>query len=254
MTAPLIFDIKRATTADGPGLRTAVFFKGCNLRCTWCHNPEGQRAAAELAVFREKCIGCGACRTACATPEVCSACGACTACCPTEARRLYGRAYGTDELLDVIAADQIYYDATGGGVTFSGGECMLYPAFLAEMAGKCREKGISVAIDTAGHVPFASFEAVLPYTDLFLYDIKCLDPELHRRGTGVDNRLILSNLQQLQARGKQVLVRIPVIPDFNDGAELARIKEYCERHALTYETLPYHAMGESKARALSHRT
>lgn len=253
MTAPLIFDIKRATTADGPGLRTAVFFKGCNLRCYWCHNPEGVSPSAELAVFGERCIGCGACRTVCAAPEACSACGACAACCPTEARRLYGRTYGTDELLDVIAADQIYYDATGGGVTFSGGECMLYPEFLAEMARKCREKGISVAVDTAGHVPFTSFESVLPYTDLFLYDIKCLDPELHRRGTGVDNRLILENLQRLLARGKRVLVRIPVIPDFNDGAELTRVREYCQRHDLTYEMLPYHAMGESKAQALLPR-
>ncbi len=251
MRVPLVFDIKRATTADGPGLRTAVFFKGCNLNCYWCHNPEGKASQAQIAVFREKCMACGVCHAVCQSPVRCMACGSCVETCPTEARRLYGRAYDVDELFDVITADRIYFDATGGGVTFSGGECMLYPDFLTGIAKKCKEAGISVAIDTAGHVPFSSFETVLPYTDLFLYDIKCLDSELHRKGTGVGNHLILANLQALLARDKRIVVRIPVIPGFNDGQELVRIKEYCKTYGLTYETLAYHAMGESKARALA---
>lgn len=250
MTVPLIFDIKRASTADGPGLRTVVFFKGCSLRCYWCHNPEGQSPAAQLAVFEEKCIGCGACRTACETSDACMACGRCAAYCPADARFLFGKRYSAEALFDVIAADKSYFTATGGGVTFSGGECMLYPDFLAEVAKKCKESGISVAVDTAGHVPFEAFRTVLPYVDLFLYDIKCIDPALHLRGTGADNILILANLEGLLAAGKEVLVRIPVIPHFNEGAELTRIKDYCRSKKLMYETLAYHAWGESKARAI----
>ena len=247
MLVPLIFDIKRASTVDGPGLRTAVFFKGCNLDCFWCHNPEGKAPHAELAFFEGKCIGCGSCRAHCTgRPD----CGACTEVCPASARRLYGRAYTPDELLDVITADRPYFDATGGGVTFSGGECMLYPDFLAMLAKKCREAGISVAIDTAGCVPYSHFERVLPYTDLFLYDIKCLDPVLHARGTGRDNALILENLERLRKTGKEILIRTPVIPDFNEGEELDRIRAFCAERGLRAELLPYHAFGTDKKRAL----
>lgn len=250
MSAPLVFDIKRAATKDGSGIRTVIFFKGCPLDCYWCHNPEGKRAQAELALFRERCDGCGACRRLCKSPDGCTLCGECVRTCHTGARRLYGAKMTEEELLAVILEDLPYYEATGGGVTFSGGECLLYPDTVASLARKCKEKGIHVAVDTAGYVPFSAFETVLPYVDLFLYDIKALDPALHVRGTGKDNASILSNLDALLSRGARVLVRIPVIPGFNDGEELARIRAYCEEKHLPYECLSYHAYGESKREAL----
>ena len=256
MKNPLIFDIKRASTPDGPGLRTVVFFKGCNLDCFWCHNPEGKQAVAQVAYFREKCIACGACQAACQRKgEPCEACGACVKLCPADARKIYGKSYEPDELFAILAADQAYFDATGGGVTFSGGECMLYPEYLTELAKRCREQKISVAVDTAGCVPYASFEMLLPYVDLFLYDVKCLDPVLHQRGTGRDNAQILKNLDRLQAERKGVIVRVPVIPDFNEGAEVERIVAFCQNRGLPVELLPYHAFGNDKKEALeSHRS
>lgn len=246
MKLPLIFDIKRASTADGPGLRTVVFFKGCNLDCFWCHNPEGKRAETEYAYFAEKCLACGACRGEEMTDEDR------VAHCPAQARKCYGKPYTDDELFEILCADRDFFLATGGGVTFSGGECMLYPAFVARMARRCREKEISVAIDTAGNVPYTHFEQVLPYVDLFLYDIKCLDSALHRRGTGVGNERILDNLSRLQEAGVEILIRIPCIPDFNEGAEVERICRYCAEHGLLYEVLAYHRFGEDKAKALHH--
>ena len=241
---PLIFDVKRTSTVDGPGVRTAVFLKGCNLDCFWCHNPEGKRAEMEYAWFAEKCLSCGACRREGLSPELC------VDLCPAQARKRYGARYTPDELMAVLAADRDFYLATGGGVTFSGGECMLYPAYLAEVASRCQAQGISVAIDTAGNVPYSHFEQVLPYTDLFLYDIKCLDPALHRRGTGCGNELILANLDRLMQTGKQTLIRVPQIPDFNEGEEVTRICAYCADRGLACEVLPYHRFGEDKKQAL----
>ena len=250
MKKPLIFDIKRCSTVDGPGIRTALFLKGCNLNCYWCHNPEGKNPDTQLAFFAKKCISCGACAKNCNFPTKCVKCGNCTHFCPTNARKIYGKDYSVPTLSEIIFADKPYYDATGGGVTVSGGECLLYPDFVASLAKKCQETGISVAIDTAGNVPYAHFEAVLPYTNLFLYDIKCLDSALHKKGTGCDNRLILQNLDHLITTGKDILVRIPVIPDFNAGDEVERIKRYCTQRDLPYELMPYHEMGESKQQAL----
>lgn len=250
MNEPLVFDIKRSSTSDGPGLRTVVFFKGCNLDCFWCHNPEGKRAHAEMAFFESKCIGCATCKKICRSTRECIACGECATFCPTDALRLYGKHYSADELFEIISTDKPYFDATGGGVTFSGGECMLYPDYIAELASLCKKNGIGVAIDTAGCVPFDSFERVLPYADLFLYDLKAIDPDLHKRGTGRENRLILENLDRLIAAGKRIMIRVPVIPDFNDGDELERIKDFCAKRALECELLPYHEFGIDKKAAL----
>ena len=247
---PLIFDIKRASTNDGPGLRTVFFLKGCNLDCFWCHNPEGKRADAQIAFFREKCEGCGICKKVCKSKEHCIGCATCVLYCPAEARKQYGKAYSADALFEIAASDVDYYRATGGGVTFSGGECMLYPEFVASLSVRFKEAGISVAIDTAGAVPYAHFETVLPYADIFLYDIKALDPTLHKRGTGRENSLILENLEKLRETGKQIIIRTPVIPEFNEGDEVERITAYCKARGLAHELLPYHAMGESKEAAL----
>ena len=250
MRIPYIFDIQRSSTVDGPGLRSVVFFKGCNLDCFWCHNPEGKSPLPQGACFSEKCTHCGVCRSVCQN-ALCTLCGDCTRYCPEQARKIYGRIYGEDELLDILLKDLPYYSATGGGVTFSGGECMLYPEFLTSMARKCRDAGISVAVDTAGCVPYEHFLPLLPLVDLFLYDIKCLDADLHKKGTGVDNAQILENLDRLQKSGARILVRTPIIPDFNDGEEQKRIAELCRERGLPWEALPYHRFGESKRAALS---
>lgn len=255
MDTPLIFDIKRASTTDGPGVRTVVFFKGCNLDCPWCHNPEGKSRGAEVAYFREKCISCGSCRTACENVRAqCKrACGACVDRCPTGARKLYGKEYSAEELLEIIEADRLYYDATGGGVTFSGGECMLQMDLLTALLKLCKRRGLHTAVDTAGHVPYERFEQILPYTDLFLYDIKCFDREKHRQYTGVGNEQILANLERLLASGKSVWIRIPIIPTFNDTVEeMQRIKGFLAtcQPPKRIELLPYHAMGNDKCSAL----
>lgn len=251
---PLVFDVKRTSTTDGPGIRTVFFLKGCNLDCFWCHNPEGKRPEREIAFFSEKCTRCGTCAAVCPAEKngtPCKGCGTCVEYCPAEARKVYGREYRPEELAEIARADLDYYRATGGGVTFSGGECMLYPAFVTRTAELCRAEGISVAIDTAGAVPYSHFEAVLPYADVFLYDVKCLDSDLHRKGTGVGNGRILENLERLSKEGKTVIIRTPVIPNFNEGAELDRIVAYCKERGLPHELLPYHAMGESKKTALA---
>lgn len=250
MKDPLIFDIKRSSLEDGPGLRTTVFLKGCNLNCFWCHNPEGKSAERQTAWFREKCMRCGVC----VKEENISLPGeALAGLCPADARKVYGEYMTPEELLSIVLRDKAYYDATGGGVTFSGGECMLYPNYVAAAAALCREKGITAAIDTAGNVPFDSFEKVLPYADIFLYDVKCLDPVLHRQGTGVDNTRILENLERLKKSGKRIIVRIPEIPGFNAGDEVERTAAFCEENDLPYEILKYHSFFIGKKRALEEK-
>ena len=251
MRLPLIFDIRRSSTKDGPGIRTTVFFKGCNLNCFWCHNPEGKNAEAELAFFDEKCIACGVCGMTCENKDdSCLACGRCAETCPVAARKLYGTYYTPEQLLEVISLDKAYFDVSGGGVTFSGGECMLYPEYITKLSKLCKDMGISVAVDTAGCVPFSHFEQVINYTDLFLYDVKAITPELHKLGTGADNFLILANLDRLLKAEKRIIVRVPVIPNFNEGDELAKIKKFCEERGLEYELLPYHEFGAGKRAAL----
>ena len=250
MKTPLIFDVNRGSTVDGPGVRTTVFLKGCNLDCFWCHNPEGKRPEKQLAFFTEKCVGCGTCVQVCKADK-CGVCGTCAEYCPESARKVYGRQTSTDELVSIIARDKPFYDSTGGGATISGGECMLYPDFVAELAEKCKSIGVSVAIDTAGNVPYESMKKVLPFADVFLYDVKAIDPVIHKKGTGVDNALILENLDRLISDGAKVIIRTPVIPGFNDGDEQNAIDAYLNTRGLVAEKLPYHAMGESKLKALA---
>ena len=203
-----------------------------------------------MGIFYEKCIACGACKRICKSPDKCIDCFSCAEVCPENARRVWGEKYTVDELIKIILADKVYYDLSGGGVTFSGGECMLYPDFLAEILKKCRDAGVSVAIDTAGYVPYSSYEQVSPYVDLYLYDIKALDPQLHKKGTGVDNYRILENLDRLLSDGKRVIVRTPVIPEFNEGEECEKIVGFCQKRGLTVELLPYHEFGIDKRKAL----
>lgn len=250
----MIFDIERSSLVDGPGIRTTVFFKGCNLHCAWCHNPESQKATPQLMFYQNKCTGCGTCRSKCPNAlESCDVCGTCALYCPSHARETCGEAYTVERLLAEVVKDKLFYESSGGGVTFSGGECMLQLDFLSEMLKKCKKEGIHTAVDTAGCVPYASFERILPDTDLFLYDIKCFDSETHKRYTGVGNELIKENLGRLFKTEKPIWVRIPIIPSVNDSEdEMRAIKQFLDAIGKPerVELLPYHAMGEHKYAAL----
>ena len=257
MRMATIFDIERNSYVDGPGIRTAVFFKGCNLKCAWCHNPESQSASPEILFYENKCTGCGKCKEKCpSAPEKCTLCGTCALYCPNDARELCGKKCTVDEVLGEIIKDKALYENSGGGVTFSGGECMLGIDFLEEVLKRCKENGIHTAVDTAGHLPYAFFERILPYTDLFLYDVKCADSEKHQKYTGVPNGQILDNLRHLLERGVPVWVRIPIVPTVNDTEEeMKRIKDLVFSYGTPkkVELLPYHALGEHKYAALGKK-
>ena len=247
-----IFDIQRNSFVDGPGIRTTVFFKGCNLHCKWCHNPESQSAQKQMMYYKDKCIGCGKCAEVCPNQlKKCDFCGKCELYCPADARKVCGKEYSVDEVFNEIAKDKMFYENSGGGATFSGGECMLQTDFLCEILKKCKDNGIHTAVDTAGNVPWQYFEKILPYTDLFLYDVKAISDDLHKQGTGVSNRLILENLEKLSGK-RDIIVRIPLIGGFNDSeTEVSGIAEFLKKiKCIKKEPLPYHSMGEHKYDAL----
>ena len=258
-----IFDIQRGSYVDGPGIRTVVFFKGCNLNCAWCHNPESKSAAVQLLFYKSRCHGCGRCRAICENHAVredftvdekrCTHCGRCTLACPTDAKSICGEPADADNILSIIRKDASYFADSGGGVTFSGGECMLRTKLLSELLMRCRQEEIHTAVDTAGNVPWARFAEILELTDLFLYDLKHVDDAMHRRFTGVTNGLILENLEKLLTEcPEKVIVRIPLIPSFNtDRESLTAIGRWLRTHQRPFkvEPLAYHKLGEHKAEA-----
>ena len=240
-----IFDIQHCSFVDGPGIRTTVFFKVCNLRCKWCHNPESQNFQKEILFYKNKCTGCGKCKNLTVENE--------KFICFNDAKEICGKEYSEDEVLKEVLKDKGFYETSGGGATFSGGECMLQIDFLTEILKKCKEKGIHTAVDTAGHIPWENFEKIMPFTDLFLYDIKCMNNETHKEYTSVSNRLILENLVNLLKWRADVWVRIPVITGVNDTEEeMKNIKAFFDINGYPskIELLPYHAMGEHKYAAL----
>lgn len=258
--------IQKYSIHDGRGIRTTVFWKGCPLRCQWCHNPETQSAAPELLDHPEKCSGCGNCVKSCPEQAVrlsrkthiavtdrekCTGCGKCTESCPENIREIAGRQYSLQQLMKELMKDQMFYEESGGGVTFSGGEVMT--ADMEEIlaaAAELKKQEIPLNIDTCGAAPWENFEKILPYTDTFLYDLKILDPEKHRKYTGADNRLILDNLEKLNAAGAAICLRIPVIPGVNDSEEdMLQIIRYLQQRQIKTEKihlLPYHAAGSAK--------
>lgn len=241
----MIFDIQRNSFVDGPGIRTTVFFKGCNLKCKWCHNPESQAFDKQILFYQSKCIGCGKCRNLTAENT--------DFFCPADAKEICGKEMCAEEVMKEVVKDKPFYEASGGGVTFSGGECMLQIDFLEKLLRVCKDEEIHTAVDTAGHLPWVYFERIMDNTDMFLYDMKCFTPELHREGTGVSNELILENLRRLAMLfPEKVLVRIPVIGGFNDNEEeMEQMAEYLKEIGVSrVELLPYHKMGEHKYRGL----
>jgi pyruvate formate lyase activating enzyme len=265
-----VFNIQRFSIYDGPGIRTTVFLKGCTLHCAWCHNPESIARGHQIQFFQDKCIGCGTCRSVCpagdlpavttAYPNLSDRCFSCLRCakdCPAGAIEPVDRLYGAEELFEILCRDEPFYKESGGGVTFSGGEPLLQSGALSPLLRTLTKKGIHCAVETAGNVPYAAFETALPGTQLFLFDIKAIDPKLHRRGTGADNRRILKNFHRLYAAcagtGTGILVRMPLIPGFNDGEEnLENTARLLGNFPLIrgLELMPFHNIAQHKYETL----
>jgi len=255
----LVFDVQRYSLHDGPGIRTTVFLKGCPLRCTWCHNPESLDALPELRVFGSRCIRCDACRDACPIhearpgelpdPRVCLACGTCAGVCPTRGRELIGRETTVPALLETLDADRLFYDESGGGVTFSGGEPLRQWRFLLDALEAVRARGYHAAVDTSGYATERVIRAVAERADLFLYDLKVLNPERHLRFTGVPLAPIIRNLRALDDAGSQVWIRIPLVPGYNDdAANLEAVGRLVGglRGTRRIHVLPYHRLASAK--------
>ncbi len=262
MTHGLIFDIKKFSIHDGPGIRTTVFFKGCPLNCWWCHNPESQSPRMEMLLRDNRCIQCGACIEACPHDAIlwldgepvtdralCAQCGTCQAACYADARERVGREMTVEQVMAEIKADVAFYDQSGGGVTFSGGEPLLQRDFLLDVLRACQDQDIHTALDTSGCAAWATLDEVRPCVDLFLYDLKVVDDEKHREFTGVSNRSILANLHALSERGHNIIIRVPVIPGINDDDETVRqIGAFAGAlpHLNSVDLLPYHHIAIDK--------
>ncbi len=261
-----IFDIQRFCVHDGPGIRTTVFFKGCPLRCIWCHNPESQKREVSLAYYDGKCISCGACVQVCPQNchtfaekshlfdrSECARCGQCVAACSVEALELLGRKESADAVLEEVLRDKTFYENSGGGMTVSGGEPLMQGAFLIELLKGAKAEGLHTCIETCGFASKETLREVAKYTDLFLFDIKETDDERHEKLTGVPFAPILENLMLLNALGAKVVLRCPLVPEVNVRDEhlegIARIAAKLDR-LLEVNVLAYHLLGNSKYDAL----
>jgi pyruvate formate lyase activating enzyme len=243
----LIFDIQRYCTHDGPGIRTTVFFKGCPLSCPWCHNPESISGETEVMVFEDRCIGCEACLQVCpgklGLVDECTCCSSCVDVCPTQARRMVGRAVTVPELVKELARDTVFYDDSGGGVTFSGGEPLFQPDFLIATLEVCQQRELHTAVDTSGFAPASVIQEVARLTDLFLFDLKLVDPSRHLQAIGVSNEPILANLEALSKCSTPVWLRVPVIPGWTaDNENMQAILELVSATPSLQRVclLPYH--------------
>jgi len=239
----IVSGIKRMEIHDGDGIRTTVFFKGCPLRCVWCHNPESISSKEQTAFFGDKCASCGGCKGehSAKTAKFC----------PTGAIVHYGEAYTVARLAEILLKDKPFFDASGGGVTLSGGECLMQIDFVTELAKRLKEIGISVYIDTCGCVPTESISKILPYADKFLYDLKAINADTHRRCTGRDNALILENIRLLSDMGATVEVRYPLVKGMNEG-EADAIGAFLSgmKGISGVKVLRYHDLAASRYEAL----
>ncbi|MDR1419438.1 MAG: glycyl-radical enzyme activating protein [Treponema sp.] len=262
-----VFDIQRMSLHDGPGIRTNIFLKGCNLRCFWCHNPESWNVHPDIQYFEAKCIGCGGCVSVCPLSlhgigengvhvykrDGCTVCGKCAEVCPSESLVLTGRMMTLDEIVKAAKRDMPFYEKSNGGVTVSGGEPLLQYAAAAKLLERLKDNGVHTALESALCVPEDHLDAVIPYTDLFLVDMKVADAEQHKKFTGASNLLIKKNFHHLDDLRCDYCMRIPLVPGVNDNEEaISQIAEFAsELSRLSYaEFLPYHSLGEGKFKSL----
>lgn len=261
-----IFDIQRFSVHDGPGIRTTVFLKGCPLKCLWCHNPESQRVSNNLALYKSKCVGCGACVSACPNGchsfdanghiidrEKCNECGACAKACPFGALEMFGRRESVDAILEEVLRDKAFYKNSGGGMTVSGGEPLMQGEFLLELLKKAKEAGVHTCIETSGFSNEKTIRAVAEYTDIFLFDIKATDDDKHKELTAVPFTPIKNNLLLLDSLGAKIVLRCPLVPEVNTDEEhienIAKLAVGLD-NLLEVNVMAYHTLGNGKYDAL----
>ena len=259
-----IVDIKRFAIHDGDGIRTTVFFKGCPLKCAWCHNPESIDFKPQLSFYTDKCMLCGKCEKICPNAshdikdgihnylrDKCFACGKCESVCFNSALKFYGKETTVSELIPKLLDDKDFYEISGGGVTLSGGECLMHYEFCAELLKKLKENNIHTAVDTCGFVAKDAIDAVIPYTDIFLYDLKAFDEDVHMKCTGQSNKIILENLKYIASRGKAIEIRIPYIPEYNKD-QIKKIAKFLSKieNITNVRVLSYHNYAVSKYASL----
>lgn len=261
----VITNIQVYSLHDGPGVRTLVFLKGCPLKCSWCCNPECVAPDLEVEFYKSKCIQCGACLKACSKKAInpdlklesgfkidkglCNECGDCIQTCPIEALKLVGKVVSVDEVMEKVKKDKYFYLTSRGGLTISGGEPLYQFRFTFELLKRAHEENIDTAIETCGYAPWKRYEQVLPYLNLILYDIKHIDPAKHKKMTGVSNKLILGNLEKLSQTGVPLVIRLPLIPEFNlDHDNIVRTAEFVSKLTNITEVnlMPFHQLGKDK--------
>ncbi len=258
-----ITDMKRFAVHDGDGIRTTVFFKGCPLKCVWCHNPETIKAPRQIGFYEHKCTLCGKCAMICPCHTIengkhlfdrkqCVTCGKCVRECLNDALISYGKEVPIEEICEQLLEDKAFYEQSGGGITLSGGECLLQPDACLAILKAMKEAGVQTAVDTCGCVPCSSIEKVMPYTDVFLYDLKAIDEDVHINCTGMSNKLILENLKKIDEAGGSIEIRYPYVPDYNSD-QAGKICAFIGAlsHVVKTRVLACHNFARSKYNALS---
>lgn len=261
----VIFNIQKFSIHDGPGIRTTVFFKGCPLKCLWCHNPESQEYEKQILHDPDKCVLCGTCVKVCPHNAIkiednvlstdmakCDFCGLCEVYCIQEARQIVGKCYEVDDVVKEVIKDKVFYEKSGGGVTVSGGEPLMFVDYVEELFKKLKEENIHTAVDTCGAVNFESLERIAPYTDLFLYDIKLMDDEKHKKFIKSSNKVILENLKKLSKIHNNINIRMPIIEGVNaDIDHIEKVIDFIkDLNIKKINLLPYHDIAKHKYKKL----
>ena len=258
----IVFDIQKCSVHDGPGIRTTVFLKGCNIRCLWCHNPESFKISPQISVDCKTCTGCGRCITICPNkvhqiisgnhqlhPDACTGCNQCVSGCPTHSLKVFGQEMSTFDIIKEVEKDLKYYHSSGGGVTFSGGEPTLQPDFLYQLLKECKKREIHTCLETNGIIPLSYLKKIEPYVDLYLLDYKATGSDKHKELTGNNGQDVLQTIEYLNRHQRKIILRCPIIQGLNDSSKhFAAIRSLKRRYnnIIQVEIMPYHALGKHK--------